>query len=191
MRRNLRIRGVGVPLLAASGLLGFLPGFSHAQEQMAQRPDLAIADAPWPGSLEQGAPVGVEPSDSRNPGKTAPEKGHWFWDRENDWLFAGVGASRTLDYFSTLNMRRRGRQEILLTNDAVDNHAAFAAIEASATGVSIGAAYLFHRYGHHKLERWTSIVHIGLAATGSLRNYCLKTAHFAVAPSSPQSASLH
>src|SRR5260370_33373012 len=53
-----------------------------------------------------------------------------FWDKKNDWGFVGAGAARTLDYFSTLNMRRRGRQEILLTNDAVDNHAAFAAIEA-------------------------------------------------------------
>ncbi|MEQ1354561.1 MAG: hypothetical protein ABLT11_11110, partial [Candidatus Acidiferrum sp.] len=26
---------------------------------------------------------------------------HHFWDRENDLLFAGVAASRTLDYFST------------------------------------------------------------------------------------------
>ena len=110
---------------------------------------------------------------------------HRFWDRENDWLFAGVGASRTLDYFSTLNMRRRGRQEIFLTNDVVDDHPAFATIEAAATGVSIGASYLFHRYHHHKLERWTSIVHIGLATTGSVRNYCLKTAHFTTAPNSP------
>jgi hypothetical protein len=74
-------------------------------------------------------------------------------------------------------MRRRGRQEIFLTNDAVDNHAGFAFIEAGATGVSIGAAYLFHRYGHHKLERWTSIVHIGLATGGAVRNYSLKTVH--------------
>lgn len=102
---------------------------------------------------------------------------HHFWDKENDLLFAGVAASRTLDFFSTLNMRRRGRQEIFLTNDAVDNHASFAAIEAAATGVSIGASYLFHRYGHHKLERWTSVVHIGLATTGAVRNYSLKTAH--------------
>ncbi len=110
---------------------------------------------------------------------------HRFWDKTNDWLFAGVAASRTLDYFSTLNMRRRGRQEILLTNDAVDNHAAFAAIEAAGTGVSIGASYLFHRYGHHKLERWVSVVHIGLATTGSVRNYCLKTFHAVPAQSSP------
>ena len=110
---------------------------------------------------------------------------HRFWDKQNDVLFSGVAASRTLDYFSTLNMRRRGRQEIFLTNDAVDNHAGFAAIEAAATGVSIGASYLFHRYGHHKLERWTSIIHIGLATTGAVRNYSLKTAHPATAGAQP------
>jgi len=107
---------------------------------------------------------------------------HRFWDKENRWLFAGVGAARTLDYFSTLNMRRRGRQEILLSNDVVDNHAAFGAIEAASTGASIGASYLFHRYGHHKLERWTSFVHIGLTTTGAVRNYCLKTAHPKITP---------
>jgi hypothetical protein len=102
---------------------------------------------------------------------------HRFWDRENDLLFTGVAASRTFDYFSTLNMRRRGRQEILLTNDVVDHHAGFAFIEAGGTGVSIFASYVFHHYEHHRLERWTSIVHIGLASTGAVRNYCLKTAH--------------
>src|SRR5208337_4433627 len=78
----------------------------------------------------------------------APPKTHRFWDKENDWLFAGVGASRTLDYFSTLNFRRRGDHEVLLTDDLVDNHAALAAVEAGATGLSIGVSYLFHRYGH-------------------------------------------
>jgi len=102
---------------------------------------------------------------------------HRFWDKKNDWLFAGVGAARTFDYFSTLNLRRRGDREVLLTNEIVDNHAAFAAIEAAGTGVSIGASYLFHHYGHHKLERWTSMVHFGLATSGAVRNYCLKTAH--------------
>lgn len=108
--------------------------------------------------------------------KSAHES-HRFWDKENDWLFVGVGASRTLDYFSTLNFRRRGRQEVLLTNDLVDDHAAFAAVEAGATGLSIGVSYIFHHYGHHKLERWTSFVHIGLATTGAVRNYSLKTFH--------------
>ena len=137
------------------------------------------SQAGWPGA---DIAVGGNSAQAGDQKKSTRQKEHRFWNKENEWLFAGVGASRTLDYFSTLNMRRRGRQEIFLTNGAVDNHAAFAAIEASATGVSIGAAYLFHRYKHHQLERWTSIVHIGLATTGSVRNYCLKTAHFAAAP---------
>jgi hypothetical protein len=132
-----------------------------------------------------GAEPESKPAVPAPPPETAPSSRqvqeltdeHRFWDRTNDLLFAGVAASRTLDYFSTLNMRRRGRQEILLTNEVVDNHAAFAVIEAAGTGASIGASYLFHRYGHHKLERWVSVVHIGLATTGSVRNYCLKTFH--------------
>lgn len=146
-------------------LLGVLAagGAARAQETAKQEPSSSsiTKEAPPAGKL---------------PGNDASQQ-HQFWDNENAWLFAGVGASRTLDYFSTLNMRRRGRQEIFLTNDVVDNHAAFATIEAAATGASIGASYLFHRYGHHKLERWTSFVHIGLATTGAVRNYCLKTAH--------------
>lgn len=107
----------------------------------------------------------------------SPVAEHHFWDRENDLLFAWVGASRALDYSSTLNFRRRGRDEVFLTNDIVDNHAAFAAMEAGGTAVSIGVACLFHHYHHHSLERWTSIVHASLATGGAIRNYSLKTAH--------------
>jgi hypothetical protein len=130
-------------------------------------------------------PEPAHSDDSSRPGipqkENVPEQQR-FWDRESLWLFAGVGAARTLDYFSTLNMRRRGRQEILLSNDVVDNHPAFATIEAAATGASLGASYLFHRYGHHKLERWTSFLHISLTTTGAVRNYCLKTAHPGTTP---------
>jgi hypothetical protein len=152
----------------------FSPARSQAASQSPGTTDAASAARPTP-SLAPNAPA-------------VSSNEHRFWDTTNDLLFAGVGASRTLDYFSTLNMRRRGRQEILLTNDVVDNHAAFAVIEAAGTGASIGVSYLFHHYGHHKLERATSIIHIGLATTGAVRNYCLKTAHPATA--SPVSAML-
>ena len=185
MGRTVRICLRGALSLAAIGLMVCAPGSLRAQEKTAQQTNSPGASSPQPGSTKADTPTGVDPATSGKLIAALPKKTHGFWDKENDWLFAGVGASRTLDYLSTLNMRRRGRQEIFLTNDVVDNHAAFAAIEASATGVSIGAAYLFHRYGHHKLERWTSIVHIGLATTGSVRNYCLKTAHFAPTPGSP------
>jgi hypothetical protein len=150
-------------------VLGLLAGvFSSAGLLRAQD-----AGAP-PPKTEIQAP---SPDAAERPSTWHQTAEHRFWDQTNDWLFAGVAASRTLDYFSTLNMRRRGRQEILITDAAVDNHAAFVVIEAAGTGVSIGASYLFHRYGHHKLERWVSIVHIGLATTGSVRNYSLKTFH--------------
>jgi hypothetical protein len=128
-----------------------------------------------PTQTQTPSPVVVAAAAKNQAGKQTPE--HRFWDKENGWWFAGVGAARTFDYFSTLNLRRRGDQEIFLTNSIVDNHAAFAAIEAAGTGASIGASYLFHHYGHHKLERWTSMVHFGLATSGAVRNYCLKTAH--------------
>lgn len=123
--------------------------------------------------------LGLDGKDERSTNVVRPLKSepHPFWDRENAILFSLVGASRALDYASTLNMRRRGVQEIFLTNDVVDNHAAFAAIEVGGTAVSIGASYLFHRYHHHRLERWTSIIHASLATGGAVRNYCLKTAH--------------
>jgi hypothetical protein len=152
----------------------------------AARSDFAQPQQPLQTSSQStsanDAASAARPTSSLAPEPPAPTSNeHRFWDTTNDLLFAGVGASRTLDYFSTLNMRHRGRQEILLTNDVVDNHAAFAVIEAAGTGASIGVSYLFHHYGHHKLERATSIIHIGLATTGAVRNYCLKTAHPATA----------
>ena len=117
-------------------------------------------------------PIAIGPSQPR-----MPVSEHRFWDRENDLLFAAVGASRALDYASTLNFRRRGRDEAFLTNDIVDNHPAFAAIEAAGTAASIGISYLFHHYHHHRLEHWTSIIHASLATGGAIRNYSLKTAH--------------
>ena len=175
MKRNGRVWRIALGFFVAGwAMMGARVAFGQTA------PDEPKQEAPKTDTTSTAAPgsLGREK-------KTAAEKEHRFWDKENAWLFAGVGAARTLDYFSTLNMRRRGRQEIFLTNAVVDDHAAFATIEASATGASIGAAYLFHRFGHHKLERWTSFVHIGLATTGAVRNYCLKTAHFTTTSGSP------
>lgn len=118
-------------------------------------------------------PAAIPPTPQANPLPST----HRFWDRENDLLFAAVGAGRALDYSSTLNLRRRGVDEIFLTNSIVDNHPLFGGIEASATAASIGVSYLFHRTGHHRLERWTSIVHFSAATVGAARNYALKTRH--------------
>ena len=84
---------------------------------------------------------------------------------------------RGLDYASTRNFQARGRQEILLPQDVVNNSAGFAALEAAGTMTSVGLSYIFHRTRHHSLERWMSIGHIGVTGFGDVRNYCLKTKH--------------
>ncbi len=88
---------------------------------------------------------------------------------------------RAMDGISTRNFRARGRDEILLTNDIVDNAPAFAAVEAAGVAASIGVSYLCHRTGHHKLERWVSLLHIGVTGFGAVRNYSLES-HHPVAP---------
>src|SRR5690349_5847090 len=87
---------------------------------------------------------------------------HRFWDATNLGLFAGVAATRALDYASTRHFRARGVNEWLLTNDIVDNKPLFIGIEVAGTAASIGTSYLFHRFGRHKIERWVSIIHISV-----------------------------
>jgi hypothetical protein len=100
---------------------------------------------------------------------------HRFWDRTNLALFSGIAVTRAMDYASTRNFQARGRQEILLPDEVVNNSAGFASLEAAGTMTSIGISYLLHRTGHHTLERWMSIGHIGVTAFGDIRNYSLKT----------------
>jgi hypothetical protein len=116
------------------------------------------------------------------PPDTSPVRQHAFWDRNNRLLFAGLGLMRALDYASTRNMQARGREEILLPDDVVNNSAGFAALEAAGTATSIGLSYLMHRTNHHKIERWISIVHIGVAGFGDIRNYALESKHPVTVP---------
>jgi hypothetical protein len=139
-------------------LIFFLSLMSAMGQQISQTQELPAAMNPPPSSLP-----------------------HRFWDRTNTLLFAGVGVFRGLDYASTRNMMARGREEILLPDDVVNNSAAFASVEAGGTAASVGLSYWMHRMGHHKLERWVSIAHIGVTGFGAARNYALKT-HRASAP---------
>ena len=122
-------------------------------------------------SAHSAMPVIVEPA-------TRPEAPvHLFWDRTNMSLFSGVSIFRGLDYASTRNMQARGREEILLPDDVVNNSAGFASVEAAASATSVGLSYWMHRTGHHKLERWVSIAHISVTGFGAARNYALKSKH--------------
>jgi hypothetical protein len=144
------------PITALIVLL--LVSFAAAQEPTGRAAASALPDAP------------------------KPVYQHRFWDRQNVLLFSGVAVFRAVDYASTRNMQARGREEILLPDDVVNNSAGFAALEAAGTATSIGLAYGMHRWGHHKIERWVSIIHIGVAGFGDTRNYLLKSKHSTVVP---------
>ena len=144
------------PNFCLLSILLFLASSLPAQERPAGPSPGATTPPPAPARARTGEPK------------------HTFWDRRNAWLFAGVGAARALDYASSQHFRAKGVNERLLTNRIVDNKPLFAGAEAAATFASIGVAYLFHRSGHHKIERWISIVHIGVGVGGSVRNFLLQ-----------------
>src|SRR5262249_55208529 len=98
-------------------------------------------------------------------------------DRKNVLLFSGIAVFRGLDYASTCNFQARGREEVLIPDDIVNNSAAFAGLEAAGTATSVGISYWLHRTGHHQLERWLSTGHLGVTAFGVARNYSLKSKH--------------
>jgi hypothetical protein len=159
----------------------------HSWRQSPQRIILAVLTGVF---LLASLAKAQEDATAANPGistqqssvsSQAVKRSHPFWDKDNILLFAGVGAGRALDYVSTRHFRDRGVNEWLLTNSIVDNKPLFAGIEVAGVAASIGVSYLFHRSGHHKLERWVSIVHIGAGVGGSAWNYTLK-------PSPPPSA---
>ncbi|MGH9504021.1 MAG: hypothetical protein ACRD20_14310 [Terriglobales bacterium] len=143
--------------LLAGWLLNPLP---IAGQQHPKSPDDASKPAPLPAA----------PSEITTPP-------HPFWDRTNILLFSGVAVFRGLDYASTRNFQARGRDEILIPDDVVNNSAGFASLEAAGTLASVGLSYWMHRTRHHKIERWISIVHIGVTGFGVVRNYSLKSKH--------------
>jgi hypothetical protein len=128
-------------------------------------------------AAQQPAPPNPAPSSTHVPDAPSHIPPHAFWDRTNILLFSGVAVVRGMDYASTRNFLARGREEILIPDDIVYNSAAFASLEAAATLTSVGFSYLLHRTGHHKLERWLSIGHIGVTGFGVVRNYSLKSKH--------------
>jgi len=163
-----------VPLDVRLPVLIFVLGAWLACANCAAAQQLTIPenpDASEPSAHSAMPPVIVEPL----PRPGAPV--HRFWDRTNVFLFSGVSIFRGLDYASTRNMQARGREEILLPDDVVNNSAGFAGLEAAASATSVGLSYWMHRTGHHKLERWVSIAHIGVTGFGAARNYALKSKH--------------
>ena len=95
---------------------------------------------------------------------SAPEKSplqHPFWDRQNSLLFAATGAAATADFFVTrMNLSAGGRELNPLVRPLAGSTAGLATNFAVETAGVVAVSYIFHKTGHHRLERLTSVVNV-------------------------------
>jgi hypothetical protein len=92
---------------------------------------------------------------------TKRPEAHVFFDRQNKVLFAAVAAAATADFFTTrANLANGGVEMNPVARLFSGSTAGLATNFALETCGSIGISYLFHKTGHHTLERMTSYVNI-------------------------------
>ena len=148
---------IGGAKFAAVTLLFLLAGTYAA---MSQEVSMALLQ---PAPMEP-TPAPIAKALPSNPVRLAPEQ-HKFWDAENTALFSTVAAFSAADFVVTRdNLSHGGRELNPLTRPFAGSTAALAANFAGETAGVIGVSYLFHKTGHHKLERLTPIVNFGMSA---------------------------
>jgi hypothetical protein len=91
---------------------------------------------------------------------------HRFLDRDNIFLFTTNAAFSTADFIVTRNNLRGGGQELNPVTRLFSGSTAGLAVNfaGEAAGV-VAVGYLFHKTGHHKLERAVSLLNICSSAS--------------------------
>jgi hypothetical protein len=90
---------------------------------------------------------------------------HRFWDRQNRTLFTLNAALAGADFATTRrNLNHSGKELNPMTRVLSGSTPGLAANFAMETGGVIGVSYLFHKTGHHKLERVASYANLGASA---------------------------
>jgi hypothetical protein len=96
---------------------------------------------------------------------TLTEANHRFWDRENSLLFATSAAFNAADFVVTKDNLHGGGQELNpVTRVFTGSTTGLAVNFVGETAGVVAISYFFHKTGHHKLERFTSVVNIGSSA---------------------------
>jgi hypothetical protein len=135
---------------------------------LAPASKLFAQDSPFKAAMKTNLIAPVTPSGYVHNSYVATTKSgddHHFWDRDNTILFAAVGASATADFFVTrANLASGGRELNPVTRVFSGSTPGLAVNFVGETVGTIGISYFFHKTGHHKLERLTSMVDIGASA---------------------------
>ncbi len=92
------------------------------------------------------------------------------WTLTDDWLAGGIVTVQTLDDLGTLDFRRAGYNEWLLSNAEVDRQPQLVLTEAAVAGAGIGVMYLLDRAGHRKWAHWLAGLYIAAGAASYYNN---------------------
>jgi hypothetical protein len=107
----------------------------------------------------------IEPAPNSSSFLAEAPKPHRFWDRENRFLFSTAAAFSAGDFAVTrMNLRNGGRELNPMVQPFTGSTAALASNFAGQTAGVIAVSYLFHRSGHHRLERWAPVANIAASA---------------------------
>jgi hypothetical protein len=119
----------------------------------------ASAQGPLPSSPDTASAVTPAPSTFATVASTKTDGEHKFWDTKNRTLFVAVGALNVADFALTRsNLQNGGKELNPLVRAFGTSTPGLAANFAGQTLGVIGLSYMFHKTGHHKLERITSFV---------------------------------
>ena len=127
---------------------------------------LSVPDAPVPAdAINPAYPVPIAPAAFMSTAAPKSDETHRFWDPTNRILFVAVGGMAAADFVVThQNLASGGKELNPLVRVLSGTTPGLAANFALGTGGIMGAAYWFHKTGHHKLERLTSIACIGTSS---------------------------
>jgi len=122
----------------------------------------ALAQQPSFAAFRTGS---IEPLPATSTPLPQAREQHGFWDRNNCILFTAVTAFSAADFVVTRdNLQSGGRELNPVTRVFGRSTAGLAANFAGQDAAVIGISYLFHKTGHHKLERVVSLVNVGSSA---------------------------
>jgi hypothetical protein len=144
-----------------TALLLVILGFSRPGT--AQQISLALLE---PGEM-QPAPLTPRPMVNLAQPVVPPEapSAHRFWDRGNSILFATSAAVSAADFVVTRDNLRSGGQELNPVTRLFSGSTTGLAVNfVGETAGVVGLSYVFHKTGHHKLERAVSMLNIGSSA---------------------------
>jgi hypothetical protein len=138
---------------SAALLLFLLCGVAFAQDSTAaSTPLIAFSRAAVPAVTSSG----FLPE--------APAQ-HKFWDARNRLLFVAVAASSAADFSVTrMNLANGGRELNPIVRPFAGNSATLALNFAGQTAGVMSISYLFHKTGHHRLERIAPLANIASSA---------------------------